>query len=31
MDEIPAHLVINADQTGLPTSDWTMAAEGSKS
>ena len=33
MDEIPAQLVINFDQTGLnivPTSDWTMAAEGSK-
>ena len=33
MDEIPAELVINFDQTGLnivPTSDWTMEAEGSK-
>ena len=33
MDEIPAQLVINFDQTGLnivPTSDWTMEAEGSK-
>ena len=33
MDEIPAELVINFDQTALnivPTSDWTMEAEGSK-
>jgi len=33
MDEIPSQLVINFDQTGLnivPTSDWTMEAEGSK-
>ena len=33
MDEIPAQLVINFDQTGLnivPTLDWTMEAEGSK-
>ena len=33
MDEIPAQLVINFDQTGLnivPTSDWTMETEGSK-
>ena len=33
VDEIPAELVINFDQTGLnivPTSDWTMEAEGSK-
>ena len=33
VDKIPAQLVINFDQTGLnivPTSDWTMTAEGSK-
>ena len=33
MDEIPAELVINLDQTGLnivPVSDWTMEVEGSK-
>ena len=33
MDEIPAELVINFDQTNLnivPTSDWTMEAEESK-
>ena len=33
MDEIPAELVINFDQTGLnivPVSDWTMEVEGSK-
>ena len=33
MDEIPAELVINFDQTALnivPTSDWTMEAEGNK-
>ena len=33
MDEIPADLVINFDQTGLnyvPVSDWTMEAEGAK-
>ena len=34
MDEIPAELVINFDQTGLnivPTSDWTVEAEELKS
>ena len=33
MDEIPAQLVINFDQTDLnivPVSDWTMEVEGSK-
>ena len=33
MDEIPADLVINFDQTGLhfvPVSEWTMEAEGTK-
>ena len=33
MDEIPAELVINFDPVDLnivPTSDWTMEAEGSK-
>ena len=33
MDEIPAELVINFEPVGLnivPTSDWTMEAEGSK-
>ena len=33
MDEIPAELVINFDPVGLnivPTSDWTIEAEGSK-
>ena len=33
MDEIPAELVINFDQTGLnivPTSDWTMEVVGAK-
>ena len=33
MNEIPAELVINFDQTGLnivPTSGWTMEADGSK-
>ena len=33
-DEIPGELVINFDQTALnivPTSNWTMEAEGSKS
>jgi len=31
MDEIPAELIINFDQTGLsivPSSDWTMEAKG---
>ena len=34
MDEIPADLIINFDQTGLsivPSSDWTMEAKGAKS
>ena len=33
MDEIPAELIINFDQTGLsivPSSDWTMEAKGAK-
>ena len=33
MDEIPADLVINFDQTGLhfvPVSEWTMEVEGTK-
>ena len=33
MDEIPADLIINFDQTGLsivPSSDWTMEAKGAK-
>ncbi len=30
IDEIPAELVINWDQTGIPVSKWTMEKEGSK-
>lgn len=30
MEDIPPELIFNWDQTGLPTSPWTMARKGSK-